>query len=191
MTTDIQHIVKPFVKQRISQVWFSNRRARLRKHTGASNISNMGPPMSSLSMPQYSGNPINTNASDVHQASAHYDHLVQQSQHSGGYSTGFHNAGLMSQNYSGSVHFQPSTVDYAKMANEDYPKYSDQLIKTTTSPPPVAAVTSLPSSIKSYSDHMSEANWNQMYGHHQVYGPPNEYSQIQQNYANPNSKYWS
>lgn len=143
--------------------------------------------MSSLSMPQYSGNPINTNASDVHQASAHYDHLVQQSQHSGGYSSGFHNAGIMSQNYSGSVHFQPSTVDYAKMANDEY-KYSDQLIKMTGSPPPPAPPTALPSSIK-YD--MSEANWNQMYGHHQVYGPPNEYSQIQQNYANPNSKYWS
>lgn len=144
-------------------------------------------------MPQYSGNSINTNPSEVPQTSAHYDHLVQQSQHSGGYSSGFHNAGIMSQNYSASVHFQPNTPDYGKMTmNDDYAKYtSDQLIKMTTSPPPAASATSLPTSIKSYSDHMSEANWNQMYGHHQVYGPPNEYSQIQQNYANPNSKYWS
>lgn len=157
----------------------------------------MGPPMSSLSMPQYPTNPINTNVSDVHQASVHYDHLVQQSQHNGGYSTGFHNTGIMSpQNYTGSVHFQPTTVDYAKMNNDDYAKYtSDQLTKMTSSPPPPpppsAPTSSLPPSMKSYSDHMNEANWNQMYGHHQVYGPPNEYSQIQQNYSNANSKYWS
>lgn len=184
------------------QVWFSNRRARLRKHTGSSNIPNMGPPMSALSMPQYSGNLNNPNQTDVHQVPTHYDHLVQQSQH-GGYAASFHhNAGLMPQNYSGSVHFQPS-LDYgAKLANDDYKYATDQITKMTTTPPPpppqqnavpVSAQPSstLPTAIKSYTEHMSESNWNQMYGHHQVYGPPNEYSQMQPNYTNPNTKYWS
>lgn len=108
----------------------------------------------------------------------------------------------MSQNYSGSVHFQPSIEYGTKLPNEDYKYSSDQLTKISTTPPPppisqqtiatVAQPTSaIPTSIKSYTDHMSEANWNQMYGHHQVYGPPNEYSQMQQNYSNPNAKYWS
>lgn len=75
------------------QVWFSNRRARLRKHTGSNNIPNMGPPMSTLSMPQYSGNLNNSNQTDVHHQ--HYDILAQQTQHSG-YATGFHhNSGIM------------------------------------------------------------------------------------------------
>lgn len=187
-----------------TQVWFSNRRARLRKHTGSNNIPNMGPPMSALSMPQYSGNLSNPNQADVHQIPNHYDHLVQQSQHSG-YAAGFHhNAGLMPQNYSGSVHFQPS-LDYGtKLANDDYKYSTDQITKMSTSPPPSATPqqtavsvsaqpsSTLPTAIKSYTEHMSESNWNhQMYGHHQVYGPPNEYSQMQQNYTNPNAKYWS
>lgn len=176
------------------KVWFSNRRARLRKHTGAGNMPNMGPPMPALSMPQYSGNLNNTNAPDVHQVATHYDHLVQQTQHSGGYATGFHhNTSIMPQNYSGSVHFQPTNVDYGKMTGDDYSKYTaDQLTKISSPPPlPPSSSTSIPSTIKSYADHMNESNWNQMYGHHQVYGPPNEYSQMQQNYTNPNSKYWS
>lgn len=161
-------------------------------------MSNMGTPMSALAMPQYSSNLTNPNQGDVHPVSSHYD-LVQQSQHTG-YVGGFHpNSGIMPQNYSGSVHFQP-TIDYGtKLPNEDY-KYSNDLIKmSNTSPPPIQqpgttsvtqSSTSLPSTIKSYADHMNESNWNQMYGHHQVYGPPNEYSQMQQNY-NPNPKYWS
>lgn len=145
--------------------------------------------MSALSMPQYSGNLNNSNSTDVHQVSTHYDHLVQPPQHSG-YATGFHhNSGIMAQNYSGSVHFQP-TVDYGKLPNDEYKYSGEQLMKMTTSPPPPPPTT-IPTAIKSYSDHMGEANWNQMYGHHQVYGPPNEYSQMQQNYPNPNSKYWS
>lgn len=161
-------------------------------------MSNMGTPMSALAMPQYSNNLANPNQGDVHPVSSHYD-LVQQSQHTG-YAGSFHpNAGIVPQNYSGSVHFQPS-IDYGtKLSNEDY-KYSSDLIKmSNTSPPPIqqpgpTSVTqsssTLPSTIKSYADHMNESNWNQMYGHHQVYGPPNEYSQMQQNY-NPNPKYWS
>lgn len=189
-----------------TQVWFSNRRARLRKHTGANNMPNMGPPMP-LAMPQYSSNINNPNQADVHQV-AHYDHLVQQSQHSS-YGSGFHHnatAGIMSQNYSGSVHFQPS-VEYAtKLPNDDYKYSSDQLIKMPTTPPLPASTlaptigtsaaaapsSTLSSSMKTYTDHMNESNWNhQMYSHHQVYGPPNEYSQMQQNYVNPNPKYWS
>lgn len=158
-------------------------------------------------MPQYSGNLNNPNQADVHQVPpSHYDHLVQQSQHSG-YAPGFYpNAGLMPQNYSGSVHFQPS-LDYgAKLPNEEYKYTNDQLIKMSTTPPPpppppqqqtavpvsVQPSSTIPLAIKSDAEsHMSEANWNQMYGHHQVYGPPNEYSQMQQNYTNPNPKYWS
>lgn len=167
----------------------------------------MGPPMP-LSMPQYSTNINNPNQADVHQMSTHYD-LVQQSQHSG-YATGFHHnptSGIMSaQNYSGSVHFQP-TVDYGtKLPNDDYKYSSDQLLKMPATPPPsmppsslapsvvatsAPPTSALPTTIKSYADHMNESNWNQMYGHHQVYGPPNEYSQMQQNYVNPNAKYWS
>lgn len=168
----------------------------------------MGPPMSALSMPQYSGNLNNPNQADVHQVPSHYDHLVQQS-HGGGYASGFYpNAGLMPQNYSGSVHFQPSLGDYGtKLPNDDYKYTNDQIIKMSTTPPPppapsaptqqqstvsVQPSSTIPLAIKSDSEpHMSEANWNQMYGHHQVYGPPNEYSQMQQNYANPNPKYWS
>lgn len=165
--------------------------------------------MSALSMPQYSGNLNNPNQTDVHQVPSHYDHLVQQSQHSG-YASGFYpNAGLMPQNYSGSVHFQPS-LDYGtKLPNDDYKYTNDQIIKMSTTPPlpppppppqqqqTAVSVSAQPSStlplaIKSDTEpHMSEANWNQMYGHHQVYGPPNEYSQMQQNYSNPNPKYWS
>lgn len=156
--------------------------------------------MSALSMPQYSGNLNNPNQTDVHQIPTHYDHLVQQSQH-GGYGPGFHhNASLMPQNYSGSVHFQPS-LDYGtKLANEDYKYSTEQITKMTTTPPPPTQQTgvsvsaqpssTLPTAIKTYTEHMSESNWNQMYGH-QVYGPPNEYSQMQQNYTNPNAKYWS
>lgn len=160
----------------------------------------MGPPMPGLSMPQYSGNLSNQNQTDVHQVPSHYDHLVQQSQH-GGYAPGFYpNAGLMPQNYSGSVHFQPS-LDYGtKLPNDDYKYASDHISKMTTTPPPpqqtgvsISAQPSstLPIAIKSDSEHMTESSWNQMYGHHQVYGPPNEYTQMQQSYTNPNAKYWS
>lgn len=155
---------------------------------------NMGPPMSALAMPQYANNAINPNPSEVHQAN-HYDHLVQQSQHTaaGSYPTGFHhNSSLLPQNYSGSVHFQQSSVDYAKIASDDYTKFTaEQLAKMTASPPPSASATSIPTSIKTYTDHMADNSWNQMYSHHQVYGPPNEYSQMQTNYANSNTKYWS
>lgn len=171
-------------------------------------MTNMGPPMSALNMPQYSGNMSNTNTPDVHQMTTHYDHLMTQSQHSG-YGSGFHNAPIMSQNYSSSVHFQPTTVDYGKMPNDDYTKYTtDPLAKMTPPPPPTSLApppqsqlmsatggaipsSTIPGTIKTYSDHMNEANWNQMYNHHQIYGPPNEYSQMQQNYSNPNSKYWT
>ncbi|XP_031620618.1 protein gooseberry-neuro-like isoform X2 [Contarinia nasturtii] len=181
------------------QVWFSNRRARLRKHTGSNNISNMAPPMSALSMPQYSANLSNPNQTDVHQIPTHYDHLVQQSQHTGYGASFHHNTGLMPQNYSGSVHFQPS-LDYGtSLKNEDYKYPTDQIKMSTSTPPPPQQTavslpaqpsSTLPTAIKSYTEHMSESNWNQMYGH-QVYGPPNEYSQMQQNYTNPNAKYWS
>lgn len=194
--------------QKYLQVWFSNRRARLRKHTGSNNIPNMGPPMSALAMPQYSGNLNASNQPDVHQVPTHYNHLVQQTQHSG-YASGFHpNASLMSQNYSGSVHFQPSFDYAAKSPNEEYKypidqkdyKYPVEQLKMSPPPTPQQTSTALsvqPSSAlpttaaKPYSEHMPESNWSQMYGHHQVYGPPNEYSQMQQNYINPNAKYWS
>lgn len=48
-------------------------------------------------MPQYPASNLNNpNQNDVHQVPAHYDQLVQQSQHTG-YATGFHhhNTGLM------------------------------------------------------------------------------------------------
>lgn len=191
---------KPLISIQNPQVWFSNRRARLRKHTGSNNIPNMGPPITGLSMPQYSGNLNNPNQADVHQVPSHYDHLVQQSQH-GGYAPGFYpNTGLMAQNYSGSVHFQPSLEYGTKLPNEDYKYSSDQIAKMTTTPPPAQQTavsvsaqpsSTLPLAIKSDTEHMAESNWNQMYGHHQVYGPPNEYTQMQQSYTNPNAKYWS
>lgn len=169
-----------------SQVWFSNRRARLRKHTGAGGMPNIGPQISALSLPQYSGNIGNTSSADAHQVASHYDHLMSQAQHAG-YPSGFQHSTLMPQNYTGSVHFQHS-VDYSKISNEDYTKFtSEQLAKMTQPTSPLS------NPIKTYADHMNEANWNQMYGahHHQVYGPPNEYSQMQQGYSNPNAKYWS
>lgn len=150
--------------------------------------------MSSLPMPQYGNNTINPNPSEVHQTN-HYDHLVQQTQHTptSSYPTTFHhNSTLLPQNYSGSVHFQQSTVDYTKMVNDDYTKFTaEQLAKMTSSPPPIIPTTPIPTSIKTYTDHMTDNSWNQMYSHHQVYGPPNEYSQMQTNYVNPNTKYWS
>lgn len=164
--------------------------------------------MSALAMPQYSGNLNASNQPDVHQVPTHYNHLVQQTQHSG-YASGFHpNASLMSQNYSGSVHFQPSFDYAAKSPNEEYKypidqkdyKYPVEQLKMSPPPTPQQTSTALsvqPSSAlpttaaKPYSEHMPESNWSQMYGHHQVYGPPNEYSQMQQNYINPNAKYWS
>lgn len=176
-------------------------------------MSNMGPPMSALNMPQYSGNMSNTNTPDIHQMSTHYDHhLMTPSQHNTGYGGGFHNSPIMSQNYPNSVHFQPTNVDYGKLSNDDYTKYApDPLLKMSPPPPPPSSLPpipqtqipsaaiattgipspAIPTTIKTYADHMNETNWNQMYGHHQIYGPPNEYSQMQQNYANANSKYWS
>lgn len=99
----------------------------------------------------------------------------------------------MSQNYTG--HFEYN----GKLPNEDYKYPIDQLSKISTTPPPsqqpnppmVQPTSTLSTTIKSYTDHMNDANWNQMYGHHQVYGPPNEYSQMQQNFPNSNVKYWS
>lgn len=149
----------------------------------------IGPQISALSLQQYSNNiPPNASSSDVYQMASHYDSLVSQAQHNT-YPSTFQHPTLMPQNYSGTMHFQHS-MDYSKMTNDDYKFTSDQLAKMTQQP-----TSPLSNQIKSYTDHMNESNWNQMYGtaahHHQVYGPPNEYSQIQQGYGNSNVKYWS
>lgn len=148
---------------------------------------NIGPQISALSLQQYSGNLTNPSTTDVYQMASHYDNLVSQAQHTS-YPSSFQHPTLMPQNYSGTMHFQHN-MDYSKMSNDDYKFTSDQLAKMTQPSSPLS------NPIKSYADHMNEANWNQMYGtthhHHQVYGPPNEYSQMQQGYGNANAKYWS
>lgn len=78
------------------QVWFSNRRARLRKHSGSTM-----PPGAQLSggMSQY------PTANDAYQMAASYD-LMSQSQNA--FASGFHNAAAFNaQNYAASsMHFQ-------------------------------------------------------------------------------------
>lgn len=81
------------------QVWFSNRRARLRKHSGS--VMAAGGQLSSgmSGMPQY------PTANDAYQMAASYD-LMSQSQNA--FASGFHNAAAFNaQNYAAtSMHFQ-------------------------------------------------------------------------------------
>lgn len=82
------------------QVWFSNRRARLRKHTGAG-IGSIGPPMSTMSMNsmgQYTSVPP---PPDSHQMSSY--EFMAQSQHT--FSSGFQHSPFGAQNFTGSMHF--------------------------------------------------------------------------------------
>lgn len=82
------------------QVWFSNRRARLRKHSGSVMSAASGQLSSGMTgMPQY------PSANDAYQMAASYD-LMSQSQNA--FASGFHNAAAFNaQNYAASsMHFQ-------------------------------------------------------------------------------------
>lgn len=85
------------------QVWFSNRRARLRKHsvTGMSG-SQLSSAISTMSMSQYTGVPSN----EAYQMAAGYELM---SQNPNAFASGFqHATGFGAQNYStsGPMHFQ-------------------------------------------------------------------------------------
>lgn len=78
------------------QVWFSNRRARLRKHSGSIMAT---PGQLSSGMSQY------PSANDAYQMAASYE-MMSQSQNA--FASGFHNAAAFNaQNYAASsMHFQ-------------------------------------------------------------------------------------
>lgn len=95
------------------QVWFSNRRARMRKHSGGSGMGSIGQsigaigsiPMSAMS--QYGVTPTDSHHHHHHSQMTGYD-LVSQSQHA--FSSGYSPFG--GQNFTGTVHFHQGKFDF-------------------------------------------------------------------------------
>lgn len=169
------------------QVWFSNRRARLRKHSGVNAMPHIGSQLSSMSLPQYSGNLPSIPSNDPQQMASHYDHLMSQAQHASYCMPSFQHSAIASQNYSAQVHFQQG-MDYSKVSTDEYKFSNNQVSKMA--PPPTPPLNNLN---KSYAEHMHETHWNQLYPPnphplHQTYEPSNEYPQTQQSYSHFNPK---
>ncbi|XP_062534882.1 protein gooseberry-neuro-like isoform X2 [Armigeres subalbatus] len=199
------------------QVWFSNRRARLRKHAGSQMSTPLGS-LGSLPMSQYHPG-VASQESYQMAAAANYDFV---SQNPASFSSGFQHGHFGGQNFAPNpMGFHQNSQDfippeYTKMMNEEYIKpahenaSSSVKLSPTASHGPSAALgdsyaTKLSSVTAAAATNIApqETAWSQTYPPHpgQSYaanlGPscppsapsgPMEYHQMQQAYSN---KYWS
>ncbi|XP_058461833.1 protein gooseberry-neuro-like isoform X2 [Malaya genurostris] len=202
------------------QVWFSNRRARLRKHAG----SQMSTPLSSLgSLPMGQYHPgVPTQESYQMAAAANYDFV---SQNPASFAGGFQHGHFGGQNFGpNAMSFHQNSQDfipheYTKMMNEEYIKPAHENSSSVKMSPSAAHAgsTALGDSYAAKlataaaSIGQQETSWSQSYPPHpgQGYGPnlvsgcppsaPSavpaaEYHQMQQAYSNNSlaaAKYWS
>ncbi|XP_058831109.1 protein gooseberry-neuro [Topomyia yanbarensis] len=202
------------------QVWFSNRRARERKHAG----SQMSTPMSSLgSLPMSQYHPgVPTQESYQMAAAANYDFV---SQNPASFTSGFQHGHFGGQNFGpNAISFHQNSQDfipheYTKMMHEEYIKPAHEN-SSSIKMSPTAAHGGSTSLGDSYAAKLAtaaanigpqETSWSQSYPPHpgQSYGanlvsgctpsapsavPTAEYHQMQQAYSNNSlaaAKYWS
>ncbi|XP_021708381.1 protein gooseberry-neuro isoform X2 [Aedes aegypti] len=200
------------------QVWFSNRRARLRKHAGSQMSTPLGS-LGSLPMTQYHPG-VASQESYQMAAAANYDFV---SQNPASFSSGFQHGHFGGQNFGpNAMGFHQNSQDfippeYTKMMNEEYikPAHENSSASVKLSPTASHGVSSAALG-DSYATKLSsvaaaaassiapqESSWSQSYPPHpgQSYGAnlgpscpssatsgPMEYHQMQQAYSN---KYWS
>ncbi|XP_029712877.1 protein gooseberry-neuro isoform X2 [Aedes albopictus] len=199
------------------QVWFSNRRARLRKHAGSQMSTPLGS-LGSLPMAQYHPG-VASQESYQMAAAANYDFV---SQNPASFSSGFQHGHFGGQNFGpNAMGFHQNSQDfippeYTKMMNEEYIKPAHENSSSSVKLSPTATHGASAALGDSYATKLSsvaaaaassiapqESSWSQSYPPHpgQSYGAnlgpgcpssataaPMEYHQMQQAYSN---KYWS
>ncbi|XP_055384510.1 protein gooseberry-neuro-like [Condylostylus longicornis] len=158
------------------QVWFSNRRARLRKHSGSngglvghgggslssgaagSMVSAMGPPLTAIgglpitSMTQYSATTPSSDNHPHHQMHHGYSDLVTPPQH-GFTATGFHH---QHSHFTGQNYYHQ---DYSKLSMDDFTKLTAESVSKMAPALPTSSDGSNP-----YSTKLDNSNWSQTYG---------------------------